>query len=500
MTQENDMSQGVHEAPRTQNGLLQQPHHTPAAPDSGRTPFDLFARKMAAHNLPRQLVALFGSYYDEIVRNHTGLMPEGDIAPIVPGDLPTIDSLAGYAAHGKRMIPHAVVIKLNGGLGTSMGMTYAKSLIPVRDGLTFLDIIVRQTASLKATYGADVPLALMNSFSTEHDTEEALTAMQAEHVLPYCFMQHKFPKVDRSTLLPAEYPENPKLEWNPPGHGDIYSALTFCGLLDKLLQEGHRYAFISNSDNLGATLNPAILGYIAREKIPFLIEAAPRTVSDRKGGHLARTHDGGLVLRELAQCPLDELDKFQDVDRYGLFNTNNIWIDLKALKAHIRKHGLLKLPMILNPKTVNPRDHHSARVFQVESAMGAAISCFPGAKAIVTSRERFMPVKTCSDLLAVMSDCYVMDAHATLMPNPARLLPPVVIDLDKAHYGTIDRLEQHFPHGAPSLAACSSLTVQGDVVFGKSIIIRGTVTIKNLSALPVTLPSGMQIDHDIIIE
>lgn len=463
-------------------------------------PFALFARKMAEQGLPRQLIILFGAYYDEIVQKHTGLIPDETIRPVGSEDLPCISSLERYTERGMQETEHAVIIKLNGGLGTSMGMTYAKSLITVRDGQSFLEIIVRQTRALSQLCGKDVPLALMNSFSTDTDTAEALRRLDAEDMISNCFMQHKFPKVDRTTLQPAEYPENPDHEWNPPGHGDLYSALALSGLLDRLLKAGKRYAFISNSDNLGATLDMRLLGYIAEEGIPFLMEAAPRTVSDRKGGHLARTCEGGLILRELAQCPSDDLDKFQDIERYGLFNTNNIWIDLQALREHIRRHGLLKLPIILNPKTVNPRDQHSAKVYQVESAMGAAISCFPGAQAIVTSRDRFLPVKMCSDLLAVMSDCFVMRKDATLIPNPARLLPPVVIDLDKAYYGSIDKLEERFPHGAPKLAACRSLTVQGDVVFGKDIVITGDVVIRNFSALPVRLPSGMHIDHDITIE
>ncbi len=478
------------------------PHQTTATslPAAGKDPFTLFAEKMAAQGLSHQLITLFHSYYEEILRNHTGMIADADILPVGREDLPCISSLAQYAARGRAEAAHAVVIKLNGGLGTGMGMTYAKSLIPVRNGLTFLEIIVRQTEALQSTLGAQIPLALMNSFSTDEDTRASLQAMQATHVLPYCFTQHKFPKVDRATLLPAAYPENPELEWNPPGHGDLFSALALSGVLDALLRQGRRYAFISNSDNLGATLDPRLLGYIAAEGIPFLMEVAPRTVSDRKGGHLARTPHGGLVLRELAQCPPEDLDKFQDIERYGLFNTNNIWIDLRILREHIRRHGLLRLPMILNPKTVNPRDMHSPKVYQVESAMGSAISCFPGARAVRTSRERFLPVKSCSDLLAVMSDCFVMKRDATLLPNPARLLPPVVIDLDKAHFGTIDGLEARFPNGAPSLAACRSLTVQGDVTFGANITVVGDVVIRNLSPLPVRLPAGMRIDHDILIE
>ena len=90
------------------------------------------------------------------------------------------------------------------------------------------------------------------------------------------------------------------MEWNPPGHGDIYIALETSGILEKLLQADYRYAFISNIDNLGATLDTEILAYIESHSLPFLLEVTKRTEMDRKGGHLARHKNGHLVLREAA--------------------------------------------------------------------------------------------------------------------------------------------------------------------------------------------------------
>src|SRR5438105_1204399 len=83
-----------------------------------------------------------------------------------------------------------------------------------------------------------------------------------------------------------------ELEWCPPGHGDIYTALVTSGMLDALLDAGYEHAFVSNSDNLGAVLDPRILAWFAAERIPFLMEVADRTEADRKGGHIAQRPGG----------------------------------------------------------------------------------------------------------------------------------------------------------------------------------------------------------------
>ena len=102
---------------------------------------------------------------------------------------------------------------------------------------------------------------------------------------------------------------------------------------------------------------------VRRERVPFLMEVADRTPADRKGGHLARrAGGGGLVLREVAQTPDEDLDAFQDIARHRYFNTNTLWIDLRALAAVLRERGgVLGLPMIVNRKTVDPGDGDSTR-------------------------------------------------------------------------------------------------------------------------------------------
>ena len=91
---------------------------------------------------------------------------------------------------------------------------------------------------------------------------------------------------------------------------------------------------ISNADNLGATPDPRIAAFVARERIPFLMEVVEGTEADRKGGHIARRRaDGALVLRETAQTPPGEEESFRDYRHWRYYNTNNLWIDLEALAA-----------------------------------------------------------------------------------------------------------------------------------------------------------------------
>merc|ERR1719152_113643 len=131
-----------------------------------------------------------------------------------------------------------------------------------------------------------------------------------------------------------------------------------------------------------------------------MMEVAVRTDADKKGGHLAKDKaSGGLLLRESAQCPDEDEKEFQNVGKYKFFNTNNLWVDLVALKAQFDKNGgALPLPVMKNGKTIDPRDKKSTKVIQLETAMGAAIASFEGAGAILIPRSRFAPVKTTNDM------------------------------------------------------------------------------------------------------
>jgi UTP--glucose-1-phosphate uridylyltransferase len=429
--------------------------------------------KMRAEGVGEAAIDTFAHYYEQLREGASGMLPESEIEPVT--DLPALDDLPEA---DPALLDAAIVIKLNGGLGTSMGMTKAKSLIEAKDGLTFLDVIVGQVLGLRERFGARLPLVLMNSFATRDDSLAALERHpEIASDVPLDFLQNKVPKISADDLQPASWPPDPSLEWAPPGHGDLYTALVTSGMLDELRECGYRYAFVSNSDNLGAVLEPRILTWIAREEIPFVMEVARRTEADRKGGHLARRPGDGLLLRETAQTPEEDLEKLQDVGRHRYVNTNNLWVDLEALRTTLdARDGVLGLPIIVNRKTVDPSDSSSPAVVQLETAMGAAVGVFDGAQALHVPRRRFAPVKTTNDLLALRSDAYVLGEDHRVELAPERDDPPV-IDLDSDYYKLIGDFEARFPAGAPSLVQCERLVVKGDVTFGRDVVVRGAVTI-----------------------
>ena len=441
--------------------------------------------KMRADDVSDAAIETFRDLYTRWREGETGLLPEADIEPL--RDVPSLDDLEEADTEA---LDRTVVLKLNGGLGTSMGMTQAKSLLEVKDGLTFLDIIARQVLDARERLGARLPLVLMNSFATRDDSLAALERRpELASDVPADFVQSKEPKIREDDGMPVEWPDDPGLEWAPPGHGDVYPSLVGSGMLDALLEHGYRYLFISNSDNLGAVLDPRILAWMAREEIPFLSEVADRTEADRKGGHLAvRASDGGLVLRESAQVPDEDADAFQDVSRHTYFNTNNLWVDLHALQP-LMEDGVLGLPLIVNRKTVDPNDKGSTPVIQLETAMGAAVGVFEGARALRVPRTRFAPVKTTSDLLVLRSDAYALTEDARLVLADGRDAAPLV-SLDDDFYKRLRDFDERFPEGAPSLVEAERLAVEGDVTFGAGVVVRGSVTVEG----PKRLDAGTVLE------
>lgn len=455
--------------------------------------FAPFEARMRAAGQADVVIANFRHQYARLLAGATGHIGASVAGPVA--DVPDATALAGHRAAGAAALDRTVVLKLNGGLGTSMGLSGPKSLIPVKAGLSFLDIIVRQVLALRAATGARVPLVLMNSFATQAPTRAALALHPGiASDVPADFVQSQVPKVDAADLTPAEWPADPAKTWCPPGHGDLYPALVASGMLDRLLAAGYAIAFVSNADNLGATLDLDLLGYLAGEGIPFLMEVADRTVADRKGGHLARRPDGRLMLREIAQCPPDELDAFQDVARYRYFNTNSIWIHLPTLRdVMTRAGGVIDLPLIRNRKPVDPTRLDSPTVYQLETAMGAAIEVFDGARAVRVPRDRFRPVKKTSDLLGLWSDAYFLHADGRLELHPSRGGAIPIVELDDRHYGLLDDLEARFPAGAPSLIGCRSLRITGDVRFGDGVVVEGDVDIDNPEPEPRHVPDGTRL-------
>ncbi len=272
----------------------------------------------------------------------------------------------------------------------------------------------------------------------------------------------------------------------------MYAALVGSGRLDALLAEGYKYMFVSNSDNLGATLSMKILTHFATTDAPFMMECCERTENDKKGGHLAvRKSDSQLILRESAMCADEDEDAFQDISKHRFFNTNNLWIRLDKLKEIIDKFGgFIPLPMIKNSKTVDPKDDSSTKVIQLETAMGAAIECFTGASAIVVPRNRFAPVKKCNDLMLLRSDAYTIDSNFIPILNPLCGGKAPVISLDSKKYKLVEKLEAATVGGIPSLVKCDRLKIKGLVTMTKDTSFVGDVSIENNSDVAKPVPTG----------
>ncbi len=440
--------------------------------------FDAIENKMQAVGLSAAAINAFRHSVQVLESKQSMLIPEGDIVP-AEGVADWEQLVAATPAAEADLLAQSVLIKLNGGLGTSMGLQKAKSLLEIKPGVTFLDLIVRQVKSLRAAAGYPVNLLLMNSFSTSEDTmahlaryaEDGFAAPEKVEMI-----QNRVPKLLTDTLAPVSYPANPELEWCPPGHGDIYPALLGSGWLDKLLAAGVKYAFVSNSDNLGAQMDTRFLRWFAESGAPFVMEVTRRTEADKKGGHLAtRVADGQPILREIAQCPAEDVPAFQDIDKHRYFNTNNLWIRLDSLRDFLAaNNGVLPLPVICNSKTVDPRDAASPAVYQLETAMGAAIQCFPGARAVCVPRSRFFPVKTCSDLLLLRSDAVEIscDGLMSLAPECGGVAP--IVQLDGKLYKLVDSLDSL---GVPSLKNVKKLTVTGPYSFAPGEPLSGDVTV-----------------------
>lgn len=435
--------------------------------------FERCAARMREHGLGDLAIAQFqrlhgvwrGEQSNEWIRE-TSIEPLAEV-PSFHAVYRTIDHDRAVEAFAK-----TAFLKLNGGLGTSMGLERAKSLLMVRRHkarkMRFLDIIIGQVLTARQRLGVPLPLVFMNSFRTSQDTEKVLRQHRSfvQETIPTQIIQHQEPKIVESTGEPVLHRDNPALEWCPPGHGDLFCTIGESGLLDTLAAQGIEYLFVSNSDNLGARPSRTLAQHFENTGAPFMVEVATRTPADRKGGHIVRDKaTGRLMLREMSQVHPADRAAAQDIARHPYFNTNSIWIRIDALREKLARYGgVLPLPVIRNRKTVDPSDPDSTPVVQLETAMGAAIGLFDGAICVRVDRMRFLPVKTTNDLFIMRSDRFhLTDSYE--MEDGNYIFPDV--DLDPRYYRNINDFNERFPYSVPSLAAAKSVTIRGDWTFGQ---------------------------------
>jgi UTP--glucose-1-phosphate uridylyltransferase len=384
------------------------------------------------------------------------------------------------------------VLKLNGGLGTTMGCVGPKSAIEVREGMTFLDLTVRQMQHLNETYGSDVPLVLMNSFNTDKETRKIVQKYTKSSVNIVTFNQSRFPRIGKETLLPvANDPIDTKEAWYPPGHGDVYQALSHSGLLDDLIKSGIEYLFISNIDNLGATVDTAILKHMIGTQSEFLMEVTDKTRADIKGGTLI-DYNGNIRLLEIAQVPSEHRGDFTSIKKFKIFNTNNIWVSVKAIKRLLETDAI-DLEVIVNEKAM---EKSGEKVIQLETAVGAAIKHFGNAHGINVPRSRFLPVKSCSDLFLIRSDLYFLE-HGILKMSPKRQISSLPLVKLGDHFKKVSQFLSRFA-GNVQIVELDHLTVTGDVTFGKGVVLKGTVIIVANHGSRIDIPAGSVLEDKVV--
>jgi len=383
---------------------------------------------------------------------------------------------------GLDVFKHLVVIKLNGGRSTTMGGSVPKGILEAKDGLSYLEIVIHQMESLNEKYGLRVPLILMNSFFTHDPTMKIIDQLGFPVVT---LMQSQVPRLLQDSFNPLDTGTDE--DWVPPGHGDLYASLKRSNQLETLLEQGYRWAFISNLDNLAACVEPWILGLMSEEELDFILEVTDRTNADRKGGTPV-IQNGRVQLLEIAQVGPEDKSAFQDIQRFQFFNTNNIWVNLQALAANLSQ-GTLDLPIIQNHKVIDGR-----KVVQLETAMGAALGCFDNSKALRVGRERFFPTKKVSDLLVLRSDACTLDSMYRLRRNPVRpdslpFMPHVFFAEDFLDSPLAMRSRFENPSSL-SLVRADSLDVYGSVFFEANVTIEGKVEVRGGQSRMSRVPRG----------
>ncbi|EFO19897.1 UDP-glucose pyrophosphorylase 2 [Loa loa] len=379
------------------------------------------------------------------------------------------------------------VVKLNGGLGTTMGCDGPKSLIELRRGLTFLDFAIGHVQRFNERSNSSVPLVLMNSFNTDQTVCEYLADRK---VNIRTFLQSKCPRIFVENSMPVPLIDGGEnIEgWYPPGHGNIFESMQFTGVLDELLAHGRDICFISNIDNTGATIDLRIAKLMVESDLEYIMECTEKTEVDRKGGTLVEIN-GYIMHLEMPQVPNDRIDDFCSTNIFKIFNTNNIWVNLRAVK---KKLGEMKMEIIVNKKVLS----NGMFVNQLETSVGGAIRNFDKVLSLQVPRSRFLPVKNTQDLLAIMSDLYEVTENFSLQFVRKDKAP--IIELSR-HFSKVSEFRKRF-RDIPRLRQLKWLKVKGDIYFGRHVVLKDNVEIVADQGQPLEIAEGECLENIKLIQ
>lgn len=456
-----------------------------------------FIKKMLDEQPPLHPTAInqFSDLFFQLELGLKNSFTSKDLMPVSLKDPVMIpfEEVQNFNYVGNNLIDQLVVLKLNGGLGTTMGCTFAKSCITIdtEKSWTFLHYIQHQIDSFNKIRQTHIPIWYLNSYKTHRETEKVLGANQFNSLI-----QNKFPRIDNSLpfqRIPFTYPNEPEEDWNPPGHGDIYTVMEISNWLTDQLKANKKFVFISNSDNLGATPDLGILGLMAARNIDFLMETTPKTEADRKGGSLIYNKNK-INLVEIAQIDQSDPEAMDIFQSLPVFNTNNIWISIPKLLELIQDKAI-QPTLIQNTKNILEKP-----VIQLESAMGAAIKSFENAASLVVPRNRFIPVKSTSDLLLLQSDYYIKDEFGIIRIHPER--PAAIRDIIPAiklgrSYQTTSDFHKRIPT-VPSMMLVTQLELEGEVWFEPQVKLIGAITIVGNTQQHLLVKSGTTLENIVI--
>lgn len=431
------------------------------------TTFKQIAQIMADQGSTEAEIDLFGSLYRDYLEQQKDPIQWNQLTSPPEDAILQYESLEPVSPEETRaLLSELAVCRLNGGLGTSMGCVGPKSAIEVKNGQSFLDLIVTQIQSLNDKYDVRVPLLLMNSFNTDTDTGKIIKKYNGR--LPIItFLQNQFPRLRKDSLLPLSVDRFDLQSFYPPGHGDFYQSIYRTGVLDSLLDQGKKFMFVANADNLGAAVDLKILQLLKTKSVPFIMEVTSKTRADVKGGTLIKTGNHSLRLLEIAQVPREYRETFKSVKKFKIFNTNNIWIDLRELKKRLEDDSL-HLDVIVNQKTVE-----GLPVIQLETALGSGINNFEGSLAVQVPRTRFVPIKKTDDLLLVQSNLFLFK-DGILVKNPNRQFEGLPLIRLGECFQSVEEYQERI-QSIPDILELDLLTVVGNVYFGDDMTLRGNV-------------------------
>ena len=318
--------------------------------------------------------------YYELYKNYKTDFFISEVEPILDfTNYNTLDNIDNDLIN-KDVLNKLAIVKLNGGLGTTMKCNKAKACLEVIDNKTFLDIFISQVIFVNKKFSSNIPIVLMNSEYTETDTQVILDKYK-DQIDIYCFNQQFIYRYYEEDL------DNDVIKLHetryPPGTGNFYESLYNSKVYELLKERGIEYLFISNIDNLYAKFDNKIYNYVYENKIPFLMEVCKRTETDKKGGTPVLWKNRYHLLAQVSSVDYDE---FTNINKFPYFNTNNFWIRLDEIKNDF------DLYIISNKKTIN-----NEKLIQLESVIGSAYSVINNSKIIEINRNRFFPVKTQDD-------------------------------------------------------------------------------------------------------